>query len=172
MLARIVSEILDSNQTVWEEVQKLLAHPLAEIIYVYGNHDGLIQHYPGVQEHIRKLIGRSANAQARLHFVESYTSPELGLHVEHGHLLDPFNRPEHHHPPLGDVINVLIVNRFVERALSRLTAHGYSERLIEKMHTRLHDIEYLRPLSLLPVWIQNTANHYLTHPENVGKTKE
>jgi hypothetical protein len=35
----------------------------------------------------------------------------------------------------------------------------------------LHDIEYLRPLALVPVWIETVARQHDSHPENAGKQK-
>ena len=177
-LQRLLLAILENNLAMIVEIRKFLRNPFSEVIYVFGNHDGLLQHYPSAQTVIRNFIAMhvpghpdhgSESMHHRIRFVERFVSEELGLYVEHGHRLDPFNRSAVIQPPLGDVINVLIVNRFVETAVARLRERGYSETLIARLHNRLHDIEYLRPLSLLPVWIQNIAHQYHTHPENVGK---
>lgn len=172
ILNRLVVEIMENNLATFDEIRRLLRHPLTEIVYIYGNHDGLLQKFPESNEIIRQFLSPQAGEQSRVRFMESYASEELDLYIEHGHRLDPFNRAEHatiQDPPLGDVINILVVNRFVERAIDRFRNNGYPEDFIRRMHNRLHDIEYLRPLSLVPVWIQTIANQFQNHPENVGK---
>lgn len=168
-LKNLLPAILENNLAAIAEIRQFLRNPLSEVIYVFGNHDGLLQQYPASQDVVREWIDPTRAAHERIHFVEHFVSEELGLYVEHGHRLDPFNRKTHVPPPLGDVINILIVNRFVETAVRRLRESHYSESLIDRLHNNLHDIEYLRPLALLPVWIQNIAHHYHTHPENAGK---
>lgn len=170
-LERLLLEILDNNAATMQELRKFLKHPLAEIIYVFGNHDGMLQQFPDSQTLIKNFLTSNPDEQTRIRFVPFFASEELDLYLEHGHLQDPFNRKEsREEPPIGDVINVLVVNRFVELAVRRFRENGYSEGFIRRMHSRLHDIEYLRPLSLLPVWIQTVAHDYEGHPENVGKT--
>lgn len=171
-LNRLLWKIMDNNDAIFSEIRKLLEHPLTEVIYVFGNHDGLLQKYPDSQKIVRDFLTSDADTQKRIQFVDYFASEELDLHVEHGHRLDPFNRRESGtHPPVGDVINILMVNRFVELAVTRFREQGYSEGFITKIHSRLHDIEYLRPLALLPVWLDNTAKLYQTHPENEGKVE-
>jgi UDP-2,3-diacylglucosamine pyrophosphatase LpxH len=174
-LCDLVQDILENNEAMTQQLQKLLQHPLVEIVYVFGNHDGLLQLYPKAHQVIRDFLGISIQQSQRMRFVDHFFSEDLELYVEHGHRFDPFNKHVEqvytNDPPLGDVINVLLVNRFVEVAVDRLRDSGYSEALITRIHLRLHDIEYLRPLALLPVWIQTIAHQYHAHPENTGKTK-
>jgi UDP-2,3-diacylglucosamine pyrophosphatase LpxH len=172
-ITETLSGILENNLAAVEELQKILQHPNSEMIYVFGNHDGLLQQYPECQDVIRNyLANRNPEIGQRIQFMEHYICPELNLYAAHGHLFDPFNRrllPGE--PPLGDVINILIVNRFVEVALRRLREEGYTDELLARMRIRLHDIEYLRPLALVPVWIQNLAHQFHNHPQSKGKTK-
>lgn len=170
VLNRLLLEIMENNQATCDELRKLIQSPLVEIIYVFGNHDGMLQQYPESQKTVLDYLTASDEERSRFHFAPSYTDEALDLYLEHGHLQDPFNRKAHSdEPPLGDVINVLVVNRFVEDTINRLRENGYSEAFINRVHSRLHDIEYLRPLSLLPVWIQNVAHQYENHPESLGK---
>lgn len=170
-LERLLQEMLENNLATMQEIQTLLRHPLSEVIYVFGNHDGMLQQYPESQQVIRNFWGTTEEERSRIRFAPFFASEELDLYIEHGHLQDPFNRKDcKDEPPIGDVINVLIVNRFVEMAVARFRENGYSEAFISRMHGRLHDIEYLRPLALLPVWIQTVAHDYERHPENVGKS--
>ncbi len=171
ILHKLLLEILENNRAVCDEIRRLIKHPFAEVVYVYGNHDGLLQKYPSTHQLIREFLSENPHEQNRISFVESFASDELDLYIEHGHLLDPFNHTVIFDPPLGDVINILVVNRFVDLVLDRLRENGYSEAFIHALHTRLHDIEYLRPVALVPVWVQTMATHYQNHPENIGKQK-
>lgn len=169
-LNRLLLDIMENNLNTFEELRKLLRHPHTEIIYVFGNHDGMLQQYPESHAVVKTFLSPEAEGQSRIRFVPCYASEELDLYLEHGHLQDPFNRQcDQNEPPLGDVINVLIVNRFVELAVNRFREQGYSETFITRIHSRLHDIEYLRPLALLPVWIQTIGYEYEGHPESRGK---
>ncbi len=177
-LQGLILEILKNNAQTMDALRELMSHSLSEVHYVFGNHDGLLQRFPSCQQVIRDFLAAGDDTlNARLFFSENFASSELSLYAEHGHLLDPFNHPTDKPfsaelgtvPPVGDVVNILIVNKFVERAISRFRENGYPEKFITKIHSRLHDIEYLRPLYLLPVWIQTIANQYHSHPENLGK---
>lgn len=171
ILIGILKNIIENNQASFDEIRKLLQHPLSEVIYLFGNHDGLLEKYPRAQQFFKECLSAKPEEQARIRFSQNFQSKELELYVEHGHLLDPFNRPFIFDPPMGDVINLLIINRFVDWAVENLRANGYSEDFTSRMHARLHDIEYLRPLSLLPVWVQNVAHQFENDPENRGKAK-
>ncbi len=174
ILKDLVLEIIENNQLIIYELRQFLKHPLSRIVYVIGNHDDLLGGYPSAQELIRdKLLNeipKDLRKNKHIDFVKSFEYPELGLYVEHGHRFDPFNTSSNNHEPtLGDVINILIVNRFVELIVSRLESHGYGLDLISNIKYRLYDIEYLRPLSLLPFWIESIANIYCDHPEGEKK---
>ncbi len=188
ILEKLLHDIVDNNLATFQELRRFLQHPHAEIIYIFGNHDGLLQEFPASQSILRDFLCASPSSDlnipesdspiqldesisARLRFEPFYVSKELDLYIEHGHLLDPFNHSQSDQPPLGDVINILVVNRFVELTVSRLRSQGYSEEFISRMHAQLHDIEYLRPLALVPVWIETIARQHDRHPENIGKQR-
>lgn len=171
ILCKLIPEIIENNQAAFDEIRKLLRHPFSEIIYLYGNHDSLLQKYPAGQRVFRETITQNPDEQQRIRFAEHFESQELELYVSHGHLLDPFNYPFIFDPPMGDVINLLIINRFVDWAMERIRENGYSEEFTSKIHARLHDLEYLRPLSLIPVWVDSVANEFTGDPENRGKEK-
>lgn len=171
LVNKIVGEIVENNAAAFAELRRLIEHPHAEIIFIFGNHDGQLQTYPSSHAVVRRGITEDEAMHARIRFAPSFASEELELYIEHGHMFDPFNHAQGSHPPLGDVINILIVNRFVDMAVDRLRANGYSEELVNQLHQRLHDIEYLRPLALVPVWIQTMITHYRKHPDNDGKAE-
>ncbi len=170
ILKDLVLEIIENNKLIIDELRQFLKHPLSRIVYVTGNHDSLLGKYPGAQELIKgellNEIPEDLHKNKHIDFVKSFEYPDLGLYVEHGHRFDPFNISSNdHEPTLGDVINILVVNRFVKLIAGRLESHGYSLDLISNIKSHLYDIEYLRPLSLLPFWIESIANIYCDHPE-------
>lgn len=171
IVCELVLQIVENNQAAFDEIRRLLQHPLSEVIYIYGNHDGLLQKYPKSRQALREALTQNPAEQERFRFAEHFESRELELYVTHGHLLDPFNYSFIFDPPMGDVINLLIINRFLDWAVDRLKENGYSEEFTNKVHARLHDLEYLRPLSLIPVWVDSLANEFMNDPENRGKPK-
>ena len=153
LLHDVILEIIQNNLDIFHELRQIFKNPNAEIIYVIGNHDGLLEVYPSAQKLIKNklLEGFSLADQERFSFVTSFEYKELGLYVEHGHRLDPYNLYDSKQkPPLGDVVNVLIVNKLIETVSLRLKEHGYSEEVVNKIKDRLHDIEHIRPLVLIP----------------------
>ncbi len=176
ILKDLVLEIIENNQLIINELCQLLKHQSSKIVYVIGNHDSLLGEYSGVQELIRdKLlhgIPQELKIDKQISFVKSFEHPDLGLYVEHGHRFDPFNTSNNvHEPALGDVINILIVNRFIKLTVDSLKSHGYSSELISNIKYHLYDIEYLRPLSLLPFWVESIANIFCNHHESKTKLK-
>ena len=172
ILRDIVTRIIENNVSVVKELKHFLQHPLSRIVYVIGNHDNLIGQYSTAQKLIReKLLGQSFSNDNRISFADSFEYPELGLYVEHGHRFDPLNISDNSEPCFGDVISILVVNHSVELILARLKENGYSSELVTKIQSNLYDIEYLRPLSLLPFWIESVANIYRSHPECEGKAE-
>lgn len=166
----LLHRILDNNEAVLNELSRLVTSQAAEIVFVMGNHDGLLRRFPQARDIIRNRITENPDLQGTIRFVNFLDYPELSLYAEHGHQFDPFNRiqdPDVH--PLGDYVNILIVNRFVEMVMSKLRENGYSAEVIGNLRVRLHDIEYLRPISLIPLWIETIAKDYRKHPENEGK---
>lgn len=172
ILKEILTKIIENNTAVINELKLFLANPLNKIVYVIGNHDSALGQHTTAQAIISDvLLADSSSSNDQLSFVDSYEYPELGLYVEHGHRLDPLNASKGGEPCFGEVINIMVINHSVELILNRLKDNGYSQGLIENIESRLYDIEYLRPTSLLPYWIDTIANLYQDHPECQGKTK-
>jgi UDP-2,3-diacylglucosamine pyrophosphatase LpxH len=168
----VLGRILDNNDSVCNELTRHLAHEHGELVFVMGNHDGLLRRFAKARELLTNRLAPDPEMAQRIRFVDSLDYPELGLYAEHGHQFDRFNRSdEKNQHPLGDYVNILIVNRFVELVMSKLGENGFSVHLINELRQRLHDIEYLRPFSLIPLWVENIAKEYRNHPENEGKAE-
>lgn len=174
ILKNIITRIIENNISIIEELKLFLKHPLSKIVYVIGNHDSLLGKYKVAQELIAEKLLENLVSELkndRISFVDSFEYPKLGLYVEHGHRFDPLNTCDDHQPCFGDVISILIVNHSVESIVDRLKDNGYSPGLIANIESNLYDIEYIRPLSLLPFWIESLAHVYRNHPECQGKTE-
>lgn len=153
----VLEQIFRNNPKTLSALQSFIEKPNTELLYVFGNHDGILESCPQSHRFIRQQISDKTDNHARIHFLPFFEFEPLELYVEHGHRFDPYNGGRHFYPVLGDVVNVLIVNRIVDLTVKRLEEHGYAKSSITKIHKQLHNIEYLRPLSLLPVWIQKIA---------------
>lgn len=174
LVCKVVLEIINNNLDVFHELREILKRGSSKIVYVIGNHDGLLEIYPNAQKLIKNKLLEGLSSELTesnpIKFVNCYENKELGLYVEHGHRLDPHNLYDStQKPPLGDVINILIVNRFLEKTVNKLKEYGYSEDVINKIKNRLHDIEYIRPLVLIPLWIETIAKENESEPESKGK---
>jgi UDP-2,3-diacylglucosamine pyrophosphatase LpxH len=169
-LLETLNRILDNNRSICDELTRLLAFNNVQIFYIIGNHDGMLNLFPRAKNLILERIGPDQKSHNQILFMNSLESPELGLYVEHGQRFDPFNHTDAKNRfCLGDYINILLINGFKERVINSLYSNGYSEDVINMLREQLHDIEYLRPLTLVPLWIRTTADQYKHHPENKGK---
>jgi UDP-2,3-diacylglucosamine pyrophosphatase LpxH len=161
----VLERIIGMNRHVFKELSLLAQSRQVELVYVIGNHDGMLRLFHRLRERLHEEVGPIV-------FRDDYHQPDLDLYAAHGHQFDFFNQSneliEH---PLGDYINIVIVNRFVDMVVLKMQEEGYTPSLIASVNARLHDIEYLRPFSLIPLWVETMAKSYKRHPENEGKNK-
>ncbi len=160
---KVLKEILESNSQIVEAVRQLLERPSTKIVYVMGNHDYLLEVFDSGHQLIRDMVfdclPEELKRNDRITFVSDYQDENLGLYAEHGHKLDPFNSYNFtKFPPLGEIINVAVVNKLHLKVVDRLANVGYSEQEIELIKRRLKEIEYLRPLALFPLWIEKISD--------------
>lgn len=168
-LLSVLSRILARHAAIVEELHRFLVQG-GEILYLFGNHDRLVGEFASAQALLRETLCPKGVDASRLQFCPHVEVLSLGLYVEHGNRFDPFNRAMGPRvPPVGDAINILIVNRFVDLAVEKLRAAGYSEDLVLEMQETLEQVENLRPLSLGPYWLTSVARTYAEHPEGRGK---
>lgn len=161
----VLERIIQMNQLIFNALAEFANSSQTELAYVIGNHDGMLKRFPRLQDRLKQEIGA-------ISFQDFYHQPDMDLYASHGHQFDFFNQShdliEH---PLGDYINIVIVNRFVDMVVLKMQEQGYSPALIASVNARLHDIEYLRPFSLIPLWVETMAKSYRRHPENEGKSQ-
>ena len=167
LMLETIRSIFLNNSNIVLQLINFLSNPHADLVYVIGNHDRLVGEFKCVQDFIRQELSKSAeyDLEHRIKFVDYYEDQGLGLYVEHGHRFDPFNISETNQPALGDVINIMIVNQSVTLIAQKLEENNFDKALIDQIISSLSDIEYLRPLSLIPFWIESIANIYCNKHE-------
>lgn len=166
-LQSVLAGILAQHSEIVGELRAFLqkGHQMA---YLTGNHDRLIGQSLGARVLLREVLCPDGRHSENLHIDTRYECRDLGLYVEHGQRFDPFNlASDRTHPPLGDAINILIVNRFVSLVLQKMSEAGYSPEICLQLRQVLHQIEYLRPLSLGPFWLKTVQRQYADHPESL-----
>lgn len=164
-LHSVVQNIVDANHAIIEAWARLLTHPNTRLVYIIGNHDYLLGTYPSGQERIIKALEtitpRDAHIRQKVMFTHTYQHPQLKLYAEHGHVLDPFNYiSQPGIPPLGEVINVSVINQLPVNLAHTLNQQGYSQSNIRNITHRLEQMEFLRPLTLFPLWIRLMATRF------------
>ena len=127
--------------------------------YLVGNHDWFF-HLPGTAyNEIRKMILTTAGLEnpADVPFPhDPFESEELKqtyrehrVFGRHGDIFDPFNYDQDRNvSSLGDAIVVELLNRFPEEVQKRL-----GEELPKECAEGLREIDNVRPLMIVPVWI-------------------
>ncbi len=189
ILLDTIGRILENNKAIFQQFSKLLAFNNVQIFYVIGNHDSMLNLYPAGKALVHETVSPDAKSRHQFLFVNSVESVELGLYAEHGHRLDSFNHndpknPFTHNPfdatsaslmknkfTFGDYVEILVINRFVDEITHKLYALDYTPETIRIIRQELQSIEYLRPLTLIPLWVKNTAKQFRKHPESEGKAE-
>lgn len=169
-LIKVIDQVVDNNADIFDELKRMLDFKNTEIDYVIGNHDNMFAFFPKAQEHLKQRITSDKAKQDRIHFTSVLKSTDLDLYATHGHQFDSLSQYDDiNRHPFGEYVNILLINSLVGRTTQKLAANGYSPQLVHTVHQQLQDIEYLRPIPLIPLWIQSVAEQYECHPENKGK---
>jgi hypothetical protein len=128
--------------------------------YMVGNHDWLLHlrgdGYDAIRRTIVEQLGLT-NDPARPFPHDPRESDELlsalrrhRVTARHGDLYDPINYAETRDAAsLGDAIVIELVNRFVAKAASQL-----ADELPKAVTAGLCELPHIRPLLLIPVWIE------------------
>ncbi len=190
-VSRITSEILGKNELALGEFRKLAqqgivlppatrdgrparggeAQPVpVRIHYMVGNHDWFY-HLPGEQyNQLRRQIathmGLATYAEAPFPH-EIWESNELvqvmrrhKVFARHGDIYDPFNyEGDRDASSLGDVIVLELLNRFGEQVSQQL-----SDELPDSTLAGLREIDNIRPLLMIPVWIDGLLERSCPQP--------
>ncbi|HSH03002.1 MAG TPA: hypothetical protein VLL52_10830 [Anaerolineae bacterium] len=146
----------------------------AQLIYVPGNHDRLINLYPSLRDEFKKMLGLTVTADVVLGDVDDewwyrydFLSEYYGVYARHGHQYDPWNygagpmnsaeRKDHLQPCIGDVVAA----EFAVRLPWEARRMGLSEDLVHK----LQDMDNVRPLSRLMEWFYSNMHTHVQAAE-------
>ena len=140
------------------------------IHYMVGNHDWLYHlaghPYDALREQIIRHLGLAGSASSP--FAHDITENEELLHVmrrhrvtaRHGDLFDPFNyEGDRDTSSLGDAIVIELVSRFVARVQAEMFDELPAATLLG-----LREIDNIRPLLLIPVWIDGLLDRTCSFP--------
>jgi UDP-2,3-diacylglucosamine pyrophosphatase LpxH len=189
-VAAITTEILRKNETSLGEFRRLAQQGVSvpsatrvgrpdhdslhsvpvRIHYMVGNHDWFF-HLPGenynrLRRQIALHLGLTTYADAPFphevwesnHLVQ--TMRQHKVFARHGDVYDPFNyEGDRDHSSLGDVIVVELLNRFAAEVNCQLGNELPSSTL-----AGLREMDNIRPLLLIPVWIEGLLERSCPQP--------
>lgn len=188
--AQIIAGILRHNAAALGEFRKLAQQGVAippatrdgrmvddekisvpvHIHYMVGNHDWML-HLPGerytqIRRQVATHMGLTTNPDAPFPH-EAWESNELlqtmrrhKVFARHGDVYDPFNyEGDRNASSLGDVIVIELLNRFGVQVAREL-----ADDLPESAFAGLREIDNIRPLLLIPVWIDGLLERSCPHP--------
>ena len=190
IVARITSETLGNNEQSLNEFRKLARQgiPLppatragqpannetqpvpVRIHYMVGNHDWFYhlpgEQYNGLRRQIATHLGLATYADAPFPH-EIWESNELvqvmrrhKVFARHGDVYDPFNyEGDRDASSLGDVIILELLNRFGVQVSQRL-----GDELPRSALAGLREIDNIRPLLMIPVWIDGLLERSCPQP--------
>ncbi len=127
---------------------------VTKITYITGNHDWLINRYPGARTKVAKFLGISNPNQYRnkMFATEGFWA-DYKVFARHGDIYDPFNFDEDRDASsLGDAIVIDLINKFPE-AVKNTIGSATDPDLISE----LREIDNIRPLIDIPLWIHGAC---------------
>lgn len=139
--------------------------------YMVGNHDWLLHvrdhQYDSLRQRVVERFGL-ANAANDPFPHDPYESAELlsvlrrhRVLARHGDIFDPINYgATRDSASLGDALVIELVNRFTVHVVAEL-----ADRLPRAVVTGLSELPQIRPLLLIPVWLEGLLDRAGVHPE-------
>jgi len=167
IVAKILQGIITNNRESLAVFSALRAYAQEknvpfEITYVIGNHDWLINRYPGCIDIVRAALGMTPGA-AVAPFPTELFAPNYKLLARHGDIYDKFNyMGNRDDSSIGDAIVIELLNKYpqkVDTALSALVDDGeVSPAEKDKITSLLKELDNIRPLLDLPSWVLMVVN--------------
>jgi len=127
------------------------------ISYIIGNHDWLVNRYDSTREKIAGFLG----LENPFRFADNRFPLEQVFHdycvfARHGDYYDPMNfEGNRDASSLGDAIVIDLINKFPS-AVAKDSVLGSNQDLVG----RLKEIDNVRPLLDIPVWLQGVCNEH------------
>ncbi len=130
-----------------------------DLTYIIGNHDWLINRYPETRERIADFLGMDDPPRLRdARFPTEHFWGEYKVIARHGDIYDPFNFDgDRDASSLGDAIVIDLINGFPKKVENEI-GPDTDPQLI----TELREIDNIRPLVDIPLWIQGASRRART----------
>lgn len=147
-------------------------HPVPVAIhYLVGNHDWFFHLRGPAYDALRDEVGQAAGLANRCDLPFPHDPAESGEVLEalrrhkvlarHGDIYDPFNfEGDRKASSLGDAIVIELLNRFAVEVENRL-----GDDLPPSTLVGLHELDNVRPLLLVPVWIDGLLERTCSLPQ-------
>ncbi len=166
LVANILQDILAKNAASLAELNKLRSYaeqkgvPFA-ITYVTGNHDWLVNRYPGCRKQVADALGLPAAAGSP--FPTELFEPAYKVFARHGDIYDTFNYTGNRDASsIGDAIVIELLNRFPLVAGGKLDGLVAAGKLGQDERDRIFDLlkelDNIRPLLDAPSWVLMVSN--------------
>ncbi len=167
VVAKILLGITTNNRQALDELLTLRAYAqgknvLFEIIYIIGNHDWLINRYPGCIQMVQKALGIATGGPVSPFPTELFAS-DYKAFARHGDIYDDFNYMGNRDASsIGDAIVIELLNKYPQEALGRLNdlaaAGSVTKEEVDRIAKQLKELDNIRPLLDAPSWVLMVAN--------------
>jgi len=147
--------------------------------YMVGNHDWFY-HVPGdsynqIRQDVINAMGLSNSAEPFPHALSESESLQMlcrahNVFVRHGDIFDTYNYDSNSGrdaSTLGDAVVVELVSRFPNEVRRRM-----GEQLSPVCLNGLNEIDNVRPMWVVPVWLNGHLNHTCDDPDQIRKIKD
>lgn len=131
----------------------------ASLTYIIGNHDWLINRYPEARGMIAAFLGMDNPGQYKSDpFLDDGFWEKYKVFARHGDIYDPFNFDGNRDASsLGDAIVIDLINKFPKAVENDIGAAADPDLI-----SQLKEIDNVRPLVDIPLWIQGTSQRALS----------
>lgn len=139
----------------------------AEIVYIPGNHDRLVNLDSDLRDIVRQALGMAASSERFPNYFEDH---EHGVFAQHGHEFDSFNfeggdgrdAAAFAAVPIGDPITTELISRIAGavRAKADQAGLGLSDAELDQLKKNFQDIENVRPFTATIEWLLHQVTVY------------
>ncbi len=136
-----MKEVFTHHPKIFDSMKGFLTDSNHHIVFVIGNHDADLI-WPSLQEMLKERLGNNGNIEF------TYIYRTNGLHIEHGHLIDPFYEFNTKKAILKyrgkKVLNMPWANRAYFNHLVKIKEHYPMEERIHPVTEYMHSFPELR----------------------------
>jgi hypothetical protein len=167
VVTKILRGIIATNQESLDELLALGDYAKErkipfEIKYIIGNHDWLINRYPGCIKMVEAALRMAPGASATPFPAELF-APAYKVLARHGDSYDELNyMGNRDDSSIGDAIVIELLNKYPQEAIGRLNglaaAGSVTKAEVDRIAAQLKELDNIRPLLDAPSWVLMVAN--------------